>query len=70
MTGGSLFHYINPKRESSATLHTRVTLQQKVALLKDVCRGMIYLHGMNPLVCHRDLKTANILVSIFVLSNK
>ena len=69
MTGGTLRNYINPTRGSRATLHTSISLQQKIALLKDVCRGMIYLHGMNPLVCHRDLKTANILVRIFDWTN-
>lgn len=32
-------------------------------LLKDVCRGMAYLHGFSPPILHRDLKPANLLVT-------
>lgn len=32
-------------------------------LLKDVCRGMAYLHGFSPPIIHRDLKPANLLVT-------
>jgi serine/threonine protein kinase len=44
---------------------TKVPLKaQKIKdLLKDVCRGMAYLHGFEPPILHRDLKPANLLVT-------
>ncbi|KAJ8904556.1 hypothetical protein NDN08_001074 [Rhodosorus marinus] len=39
---------------------TQLTLQLAV----DICRGMAYLHGHKRPILHRDLKTANVLVSM------
>ena len=36
---------------------------RRMALLADCCRGMIYLHGRNPPIIHRDLKSPNLLVT-------
>lgn len=54
--GASLYSYLHGKRRRERNL--RVSL--KIAL--DVARGMLYLHSSNPIVLHRDLKSANILV--------
>lgn len=40
----------------------RLTLAQKLSLTQDIARGMLYLHSRTPVVLHRDLKSANILV--------
>lgn len=54
--GGSLYDCLHGRQRTS------FTLQQKVALIHDIARGMLYLHGRDPIVLHRDLKSANILV--------
>jgi len=36
---------------------------RKLSLLADTARGMVYLHNQQPLILHRDLKSANILVT-------
>lgn len=54
--GGSLYELLHGKEQLS--LNTR----QKLLLTQDIARGMLYLHGRDPIVLHRDLKSANILV--------
>lgn len=39
-----------------------LTLVHKMRLTQDIARGMLYLHSTDPLVLHRDLKSANVLV--------
>ena len=59
MNGGNLEKLINPKSLSNSVIDVaklRVPFTKKVMILKDVCRGMIYVHGLNPVLCHRDLK--------------
>jgi len=34
----------------------------RVQLAKDIARGMAYLHAHDPPICHRDLKSSNILI--------
>jgi serine/threonine protein kinase len=38
-------------------------LQKRVEFAMDVARGMACLHAQRPIIIHRDLKTANLLVS-------
>ncbi|KIO33023.1 hypothetical protein M407DRAFT_18175 [Tulasnella calospora MUT 4182] len=38
-------------------------LPERVSLIHDVATGLSYLHGMNPPICHGDLKSLNILVN-------
>lgn len=56
--GGSLFDCLHGKNK------VNMTLRQKMLLTQDIARGMLYLHGRDPIVLHRDLKSANILVEL------
>lgn len=55
--GGSLFDCLH------GTNKITLNLRQKLMLVQNIARGMLYLHGREPIVLHRDLKSANILVS-------
>merc|ERR1712083_689436 len=35
---------------------------QKVKIFDDTAQGMHYLHGLNPMIIHRDLKSLNMLL--------
>ena len=35
----------------------------KLRVLLETCRGMEYLHSLDPVICHRDLKAENVLVT-------
>lgn len=39
------------------------TLTQRLKIALDVARGMAYLHGLDPRVMHRDLKTENVILA-------
>ena len=54
MKRGSLKEILQNKNVMIETEHVR-------RMAQDVCRGMAYLHDRN--ILHRDLKTANLLVS-------
>jgi serine/threonine protein kinase len=59
MSGGSLDTFIKPKSLRSSAIdveNLKISFVTKVVLLKHVCRGMIYVHSLNPVLCHRDLK--------------
>eukprot|EP00737_Agarophyton_chilense_P000363 gb/GEZJ01000410.1/.p1 GENE.gb/GEZJ01000410.1/~~gb/GEZJ01000410.1/.p1 ORF type:complete len:818 (-),score=101.00 gb/GEZJ01000410.1/:1463-3718(-) len=56
INGGSLFELLHGRRRAA------LNLRQKLQLTKDIALGMRYLHGREPLVLHRDLKSQNILV--------
>jgi len=39
-----------------------LSMDRKVVILKQICKGMAYLHTHNPPIIHRDLKPQNILL--------
>lgn len=59
MHGKSLDYLIHKKvnkQVDAQELHVNLSFKRKVELLLDVVRGMLYLHGLQPPVVHRDLK--------------
>eukprot|EP01104_Vermistella_antarctica_P019284 TRINITY_DN7489_c0_g1_i1.p1 TRINITY_DN7489_c0_g1~~TRINITY_DN7489_c0_g1_i1.p1 ORF type:complete len:517 (+),score=149.34 TRINITY_DN7489_c0_g1_i1:57-1553(+) len=40
----------------------QLTLYQRMKMAKDASHGMAWLHGANPRIIHRDLKTSNLLL--------
>lgn len=54
--GGSLYTMLHGRKNK------KLTIAQKFKLTQDIARGMFYLHSRTPVVLHRDLKSANILV--------
>jgi serine/threonine protein kinase len=50
--------------KSVDTVLTKLTYTSKLRILKDIARGMTYLHSLDPIVIHRDLKLQNVLVCI------
>jgi len=54
--GGSIFDLLyNSKQE--------LCLRQKLKILADVACGMKFLHGSDPCIVHRDLKSGNVLLT-------
>ncbi len=39
-----------------------LTFKMKKQMMLDVASGMQYLHGQNPVIIHRDLKSLNVLI--------
>ncbi|CAN0458422.1 unnamed protein product, partial [Laminaria digitata] len=39
-----------------------LTFKMKKQMMLDVATGMQYLHGQNPVIIHRDLKSLNVLI--------
>jgi len=60
MPGGSLSEVHERKRSANAP---RATEGDVLDALQQVASGMMYLHGLEPPVLHRDLKSPNILIS-------
>eukprot|EP01090_Pellita_catalonica_P001448 TRINITY_DN11192_c0_g1_i1.p1 TRINITY_DN11192_c0_g1~~TRINITY_DN11192_c0_g1_i1.p1 ORF type:complete len:300 (+),score=47.56 TRINITY_DN11192_c0_g1_i1:92-991(+) len=57
---GSLYQLLHDKTEKRPRpLPGKI----KVHLLQEICYGMQYLHGMQPPLIHRDLKSSNILIT-------
>lgn len=54
--GESMFKLLHEKK--NVQLHWR----QKLKMIIDVARGMLYLHEANPPILHRDLKSLNLLL--------
>ena len=58
MQNGSLERFVNQKSKH------RLTEIQKIGVVKDVARGISYLHNRKPIgIIHRDIKPSNILLS-------
>lgn len=53
--GGDLFHLLHQKKE------VFLSWEQKLSLLKDIARGMHFLHSHN--IIHRDLKSLNLFLT-------
>ncbi|KAL0487750.1 MAPKK kinase [Acrasis kona] len=56
---GSLDDLIYEKHQNK---YKSIPLMHKFNMLIDVCKGMIYLHSLNPQILHHDLKPSNVLV--------
>jgi hypothetical protein len=56
MKDGSLYSMLR----SSPSLLSQPKFQLSIAL--DIARGLNYLHGLRPPICHRDLSSKNILL--------
>lgn len=60
MPNGSLLRYVHNK----GTHYGVLTQNQKIEILKDMARGLAYLHNRRPYaIIHRDLKPSNILLT-------
>ncbi len=58
MQNGSLERFVGKRNKH------RLTENQKIAIVKDVARGISYLHNRKPIgIIHRDIKPSNILLS-------
>lgn len=54
--GGSLFTFLHESK------NIMISWKQKLKILKDVARGMLYLHEAPSPILHRDLKSLNLLL--------
>lgn len=66
MTKGSLYNIlhddvINRGNKNHKPIE-KPSLEQRLKLLLDAAKGMLYLHTLKPPIIHRDLKTQNLLV--------
>eukprot|EP00005_Dracoamoeba_jomungandri_P004604 CAMPEP_0174258702 /NCGR_PEP_ID=MMETSP0439-20130205/7658_1 /TAXON_ID=0 /ORGANISM="Stereomyxa ramosa, Strain Chinc5" /LENGTH=506 /DNA_ID=CAMNT_0015342317 /DNA_START=155 /DNA_END=1675 /DNA_ORIENTATION=+ len=55
MIGGDLETLLHNKQ-------VNISLVTRMQMARDAARGMTWLHGSNPVIIHRDLKTSNLLV--------
>eukprot|EP00930_Biecheleria_cincta_P021120 TRINITY_DN15722_c0_g1_i1.p1 TRINITY_DN15722_c0_g1~~TRINITY_DN15722_c0_g1_i1.p1 ORF type:complete len:714 (-),score=106.02 TRINITY_DN15722_c0_g1_i1:197-2278(-) len=54
--------YVSGKSMKAALKDDQVSQTTRGSILLDVCRALLYLHGLDPAVAHGDLKPANILL--------
>jgi len=54
--GGDLFELLHMSD------HIEISWQQRLVMCAHVAQGMSYLHGANPQIIHRDLKSSNLLL--------
>ena len=59
-----LWHRIHDphKKASPSPRKQPLSFPHRISILFDSCSGLAHLHGCNPPVFHRDIKTANILL--------
>lgn len=67
MPKGSLYNILhddalNKGKKSFYEIPPKPSLEQRLKLLLDAAKGMLYLHTLRPSIIHRDLKTQNLLV--------
>jgi serine/threonine protein kinase len=55
-SGGSLFRLLHDRRD------IELSWPQRMKILRDIARGVLYLHEMQPPLIHRDLKSLNVLL--------
>jgi len=60
MEGGTLHDYVHG---DSSTPKPNLSVDEKFALALHVAKGMQFMHGLNPPIIHRDLKSPNILMT-------
>lgn len=60
MEGGTLHDFVHG---DSSTPKPQLSTEDKFELALNVARGMQFMHGLNPPVIHRDLKSPNILMT-------
>lgn len=60
MEGGNLHEYLHG---DESTPKPQLTVEDKFELALHVARGMQFMHGLNPPIIHRDLKSPNILLT-------
>ena len=59
MRGGSLWDVIHPRNPSQVV---SISWDKRLKIMKDVAKGMAFLHGCRPPIIHRDLKSQNVLL--------
>ena len=59
---GSLTAVLQASR-ASPDRAAELTWSRRISMTADCCRGMLYLHSRRPPIIHRDLKSANLLVT-------
>lgn len=63
MSGGSAYGKLHANLHSiNATKPKKLKFLEKLNLLLDSAKGMVYLHTFEPPIIHRDLKSQNLLV--------
>lgn len=60
MEGGNLHEYLHG---DESTPKPQLSVEDKFELALHVARGMQFMHGLNPPIIHRDLKSPNILIT-------
>jgi tRNA A-37 threonylcarbamoyl transferase component Bud32 len=59
MRGGSLWDLIHPRNPSQIV---SISWDKRLKIMKDVAKGVAFLHGCRPPIIHRDLKSHNVLL--------
>ena len=57
-SGGSLFSLLHEQKSK-----VQISWSQRYRMVNDIAKGMYFLHGQEPPILHRDLKSLNLLVS-------